>query len=135
MRLEISREVLEAIQAEAAASPGREVCGLLFGDPSRVTGWQATANVASHPERRFEIDPAALFAALRTQRDGGPRVAGYWHSHPGGDAAPSATDAVMASADGKVWLIVGADVTAWRAVERGSVRCRFDPLVIDPLDP
>jgi len=88
---------------------------------------QATENVTEDPERRFEIDPAALFAALRAERAGGPKIVGYWHSHPSGDATPSATDAAMAAADGRLWLIVaGEAATLWRAVEAGALHGRFD---------
>lgn len=120
MRVRISRRVVQAIQRAAAEAAPREACGLLFGDEDEVAGAQTTANVAKDPERRFEIDPEALFAAIRAERGGGPAIAGYWHSHPGGEATPSATDARMAAADGKLWLIVaGEAVTAWRA-ERGG---------------
>jgi proteasome lid subunit RPN8/RPN11 len=126
MRVIISRCVAEAIQREAAAAAPREACGLLFGDGGAVTGFQVTENVAEQPEVRFEIDPAALFAALRAERSGGARIAGYWHSHPSGNATPSATDAAMAAPDGKLWLIVaGQAVTAWRAGNSG-LHSRFE---------
>lgn len=81
---------------------------------------QVADNVSETPETRFEVDPVALFAAMRAEQAGGPRIAGYWHSHPSGDARPSATDAAMAAADGKLWLIVaGADVTLWRTGRDG----------------
>lgn len=116
MRAEISRTVLGVIRAHAASEPDREVCGLLFGTEGRVEGVMAAKNVADDSARRFEIDPAALFAALRAERGGGPRLIGYYHSHPTGNLEPSATDRAMAAADGKLWLIATADaVTGWRA--------------------
>jgi proteasome lid subunit RPN8/RPN11 len=116
MKTRISSTVLHAIRAHAAAEAPREACGLLFGTPDRVHAATATGNVADDPERHFEIDPAALFAAIRAERTGGPRIAGYYHSHPGGRAEPSETDREMAVADGKLWLIVASDaVTGWRA--------------------
>lgn len=118
MRLEISREVLAGIRAAAAGAHPNEACGLLFGDADRITGWQGTQNVAERPDIEFEIDPAALFAALRAERAGGPRLIGYWHSHPNGVVKPSRRDAEMADIDGKIWVIVaGDDVAAWLAVE------------------
>lgn len=105
---------------------------MLFGAGGVIDAFQTVENVAEAPDRHFEIDPAALFAALRAERAGGPNIAGYWHSHPSGDATPSVTDAAMAAPDGKLWLIAGGDrVTAWRAVERGSLHGRFDPVEID----
>lgn len=112
--MRISRSVLAGIRRESAAAAPREACGLLFGEGAEIAGWQAADNVAESPERGFEIDPRALFAALRAERAGGAKILGYWHSHPSGDAAPSATDAAMAAGDGKLWLIVaGDDAALW----------------------
>lgn len=106
-----------------------EACGILFGDGA-VTGASVTRNVAPDPTRHFEIDPAALIAAVRAARTGGEPVMGYWHSHPSGDATPSATDAAMAVPDGRLWLIVTGDVvTGWRAGTTG-VQGRFEPVAI-----
>lgn len=120
MRVRISRCVVELIQRAAQAAAPQEVCGLLFGDDEAIDTANVTANVAKDPFTHFEIDPAALFAALRAERRGGPKIVGYWHSHPSGDARPSETDAVMAAADGRVWVIVTATaIRAWRAGQAG----------------
>jgi proteasome lid subunit RPN8/RPN11 len=122
MRAEISSDALAAIRAHAAAEPGREACGLLLGTGDRIEVAQPAANVAPDPARHFEIDPAALFAAIRGARSGGPELVGYYHSHPSGVARPSARDAADAAADGRLWLIVGAgEVRAWRATAAGFV--------------
>ncbi|RSV40547.1 peptidase [Sphingomonas sp. ABOLD] len=106
-------------KAATAAAP-REACGLLLGAGGRIERFTECANVSDAPEIRFEIDPAALFAALRAERAGGNALLGYWHSHPSGDAAPSRTDAAMAAPDGKLWVILGGeDVTCWRAGDAG----------------
>jgi desampylase len=116
----ISSVALAAIRAHAAAEPGREACGLLFGKLNHVTAVRPVANVAPDPVRQFEIDPAELFAAIRAERAGGPRWVGCYHSHPNGRAEPSETDRASAADDGKLWLIVaGEEVTAWRATEAG----------------
>jgi desampylase len=129
MRTRISRSVLIGIRRISADLAPREACGLLFGSAGAVTAMQAAENVAEDPERRFEIAPATLFAALRAERTGGPRIAGYWHSHPSGDATPSQTDAAMAAPDGRLWLIVaGEAATLWQAVEQGALNSRFDAL-------
>ena len=105
---------------------------MLFGADG-VDRASVTANVSDDPTRRFEIDPTALIAALKAERAGGERVIGYWHSHPSGDATPSATDAAMAAADGKLWVIVaGETVTAWRAGVSG-LHGRFERVEIDLL--
>lgn len=127
MKAVISSAVLDGIRRKSADCAPAEACGLLFGEGDAITGWQAAENVADMPETRFEIDPAALFAALRRERAGGPKIVGYWHSHPSGNADPSATDAAMAAPDGKLWLIAaGNEVRLWRAVESGAVHKRFE---------
>lgn len=119
----ISRCVIDAIHAAAAEAAPREACGLLFGESDDIRDAEVTENVAENPERHFEVDPKALFAALRAERAGGAKLVGYWHSHPSGDAAPSATDTAMAAPDGKLWLIVaGGEVTAWTAGAGGFER-------------
>ncbi len=134
MTVEISRRLLAEIDAVAAAAAPREACGLLFGDSDAITAWKPAENVAATPETHFEIDPAALFAAIRGERAGGPRLIGYWHSHPNGDASPSPTDAAMAAPDGKYWLIFArGEATCWRAAERGSRHGRFDPVALSPV--
>lgn len=115
MTLQISSELMTGIQREAVAAEPDEACGLLFGAEGTITGWQLARNVADKPRTRFEIDPAALFAALRAERAGGVPVLGYWHSHPNGDVRPSSVDIKGAAADGKIWMIVASsDVAAWR---------------------
>ena len=132
MTTRVSRSVLIGIQQISAAAAPREACGLLFGSDAAITGWQVVENVAEEPERRFEIDPAALFAALRAERAGGPRIAGYWHSHPSGDPAPSMTDARMAEPDGRLWLIVAGEAARlWRAGEAGEVHGRFTSVAFE----
>lgn len=128
MRVKISSCVIDLIQRAAVDAAPLEACGLLFGNGERVTAATATANVAADPHRHFEIDPAALFAALRAERAGGAELAGYWHSHPSGDATPSRTDAAMAAPDGKLWMVAGREITLWRAVDGGALHGRFDPL-------
>lgn len=129
MALEISSALLERLLAEAREAPGREVCGLLFGTPGRIEAAQACANVAADPGRTFEIDPAALFAAHRAARQGGPRLLGHYHSHPSGRAEPSLRDAEAAASDGSIWLIIaGADARFYRAIDGGALQGSFETL-------
>ncbi len=120
MGVTISRSILDGMKKASAAAAPREACGLLLGAGDGIDQFTECANVSDAPEIRFEIDPAALFAALRAERAGGPALLGYWHSHPSGHATPSRTDAAMAAADGMLWVILGGeDVTCWRAGNAG----------------
>ena len=123
MALIVARGVIEALLAEAARHHPEECCGLLLGERG-IEAILPAANVAADPLRRFEIDPAALIAAHKAARAGGPTMAGYYHSHPAGPAAPSATDRAAASGDGRVWAIVGrGEARFWRDAPSG-----FEPL-------
>ena len=114
MAVKIHPSPLAEIVVLAAATPGEEVCGLLFGADDRIDAARATRNVAADRHHAFEIDPAALFAALRAERGGGPRLIGHYHSHPGGSAIPSRRD-LAAAVPGPLWLIVtGAEARLWR---------------------
>lgn len=134
MRVRISRCVVELIQRAAAEAAPHEACGLLFDEAGAIFAASIEANVADDPDRRFEIDPAGLFAAIRAERAGGRQVAGYWHSHPSGDVQPSPIDAAMAAPDGRLWLIVaGGRIAGWRAVADGERHGRFDPAELEIL--
>ena len=115
--------------AAAAADPAREVCGLLLGRDV-VTCARPARNVAADPVRRFEIDASALFEAIRNERHGGPRLIGYYHSHPNGSATPSERDRVQAIGDPRFWLIVADGcVSAWRMAS-GEV---FEAVTLDVI--
>jgi proteasome lid subunit RPN8/RPN11 len=120
MVLEVTSDIIATLVAEAARAAPAECCGLLLGRDGRISEARAAANVADDPLRHFEIDPAALFAAHREARGGGPELLGYYHSHPTGHPAPSATDCEHASGDRRAWAIVaGGNVAFWRDGEGG----------------
>lgn len=131
MTFRIATDLVDAIVAEAAATPEIEVCGLLLGRGRTVEEARRCRNVADDPSCRFEIDPAALLAAHRQARAGGLPILGCYHSHPSGLAEPSARDAAAAVPNGWLWLIVaGREVRGWRAVEAGHRRGRFDAILL-----
>lgn len=124
MTLEVTSGAMATLHEEAERAAPREACGLLLGEGSRIDRAVPAANVHADPLRHFEIDPAALIAAHRAARAGGPALLGYFHSHPGGHPRPSAVDCEHASGDRRVWAIVapggaGFDVTFWRDGEGG----------------
>ena len=122
MIVTISRTVKRQIFAHCAESSEIEACGLLFGDEARILRATPARNVAENPTDSFEIDSAALFAAIRAERDGGDRLIGHYHSHPTGSAEPSARDAAQALDVGRLWLIVGGqEMRLWRANRPGEL--------------
>ncbi|MDB5663367.1 MAG: hypothetical protein JWN59_1705 [Sphingomonas bacterium] len=127
MTVAIARILLDRIVALAAERPDEEVCGLLFGNPARILSAEPTPNVSARPADSFEIAPQALFAAIRAERAGGPRLIGHYHSHPRGRPVPSARDAAAAE-PGRLWLIVGGgEARLWLAEYAG----RFTAVPLD----
>ena len=111
--------------------------GLRQAQPERVDSVVETANVSPDPTTTFELDPATLFAVLRAERAGGPRILGHYHSHPNGSPTPSTRDAAMALQPGRLWLIVAADAARmWREEPGGAMHGAFEPveLVVDRAD-
>lgn len=130
MELEVTSGAMTTLLEEAARAAPKEACGILLGSEGRIEAICPTANVAADPRRHFEVDPQALIDAHRAARAGGPGVIGYYHSHPIGAAAPSATDRAMASGDGRVWAIVAqGEVRFWRDGAQG-----FEPLSYSVLE-
>lgn len=137
LRLSAAQQAGLAALGEAAFP--REACALLVGTADlRVTEIVPAANVATDPEREFELDPAVHIAVLRRLRDEPVRtnaIIGHWHSHPNGRDEPSAKDAAMISDPGLVWLITAVHdgralpVRAFQAVKQDS-GFAFTPLTI-----
>lgn len=127
MPLEVTSEALSLMRAHAAAAHPHEACGILLGEGNRITEARPAANVHPTPGTHFEIDPQALIDAHRAARAGGAaQVVGYYHSHPRGPAAPSATDRASAAGDGRVWAILaGEDARFWRDGEAGFAALPF----------
>lgn len=127
MEIRVTSGVLATLLQEAARASPEECCGLLLGTEGLIDQALPTANVASEPNIRFEIDPLALLAAHKTARAGGAQVIGYYHSHPAGHPVPSATDCEHSTGDSRIWAIVaGTEVAFWRDSGKGFVKadCR-----------
>jgi proteasome lid subunit RPN8/RPN11 len=117
--LRLSAAHADFIVREAQRAHPQECCGLLLGQGESevaVTEVVATANLADHPEQAFAIDPQHQFDALRAARGGPTHIIGHYHSHPHGEAVPSARDLAMAHDPAAIWLIVSAagEIRAYR---------------------
>lgn len=129
--IRIAAPAWEAIAADARRAAPEEACGILVGRRGRggtlVVRAEPCANV--HPgdrTRHFLIDPEKQLAVQRQARREGLEIVGFYHTHPGGGARPSAEDAALAH-PGMVMLIAAlegpavAEARAWRFAERGFV--------------
>jgi proteasome lid subunit RPN8/RPN11 len=122
MEVEVTSGVLATLFEEAAKAAPEECCGLLLGFGERIEIAHPTANLADDRRLRFEIDPLALLAAHKAARSGGPRVLGYYHSHPKGHPVPSATDCDHSTGDSRIWAIIAqSEVAFWRDSGNGFV--------------
>jgi proteasome lid subunit RPN8/RPN11 len=120
MPLTVTARALAAIRASARDAHPSEACGLLLGESHHIQTAQPVTNIHPVPLTHFEIDPAALLAAHRNARTGGPALLGYFHSHPTGHPRPSATDCEHSSGDGRVWAIeANGEITLWRDGDNG----------------
>lgn len=100
--LRIHPAALADLRAHAVEAYPHECCGVLIGihTPPGCTpeGWLVRAAVRAantrtdSPQNRYEIAPAELVRILRSARDQGLDIAGFYHSHPDHRAEPSATD-------------------------------------------
>jgi proteasome lid subunit RPN8/RPN11 len=85
-----------------------EVCGLIGLGPEGTTVYPVR-NVSPDPAHRFELDPRAQIAAMRTMRERGEDLFAIYHSHPRAPAWPSARDVEEASYAEALYLIVSLD--------------------------
>lgn len=124
---------LRRLREQAESAWPLEACGLLEAvteagpgpadddavRPVRIRRLVFCRNTHADPGRRFEIDPEDFLRAEHAARARGRAIAGVWHSHPHGDAAPSATDRAAAW-PGWSYLIAGVtnarmiDLRCWR---------------------
>jgi proteasome lid subunit RPN8/RPN11 len=108
-RIRLGPDLRAQIESQARVALPRECCGLIEGVRSGNTvsavALHATRNIASDTDR-FEIDPEAHFSILRAARGRGAEIIGCYHSHPNGEAVPSARDRECVGEEGFVWLIV-----------------------------
>ncbi|HXS05409.1 MAG TPA: M67 family metallopeptidase [Rhizomicrobium sp.] len=115
MRLLLPEALRVRIESEARTSFPRECCGLIEGlregDVARAFTLHPARNIAPDADR-FEIAPDDHFAALRRAREHGHALIGCYHSHPNGEAKPSAHDLAGAGEEGFLWLIASLDAKA-----------------------
>jgi proteasome lid subunit RPN8/RPN11 len=129
MEVEISRRALEVVVAHARGEAPRECCGLLLGNRGSVSEAVMARNMATMATR-FLIDPQDHINTLRTARQRGLEIVGFYHSHPHTTAAPSDTDRAEASYPEHLYLIVSlavepADARLFRLVAGNFREVRF----------
>jgi proteasome lid subunit RPN8/RPN11 len=126
--------VWNEIRAHVAAEDPREGCGLLVGrdlpGERRIQRSIPVSNGEPNPLRRYSIAPEVFLQAEKAARAQALEVVGFYHSHPGGDSTPSASDEAEAWPH-YTYLIVGMPTPADRAMKAW----RLEPggFVSDPI--
>ncbi len=99
-RLEIGSKICADLLASAAQGYPGEACGILLGriegDRRVVEGFRPVQNRWSERDDRYLVDPESLRRALAAEEEGGPRVLGFYHTHPDAPPSPSETDRELA---------------------------------------
>ncbi len=114
--MKIFRQVLESIIFHATDSAPFECCGILLAhdeDHIVFTSLRADNGEKKNPEIRYVLGHKAHLKAVEMEITSNVRIAGYYHSHPGGCTKPSRHDAEQA-VEGIVYLIT---VTKNRLIE------------------
>lgn len=131
----------DELRRHGEASWPEESCGVLLGRVEgglrRVTLAVRCRNDDPAPARRYALDPLEILAAVKLARRRGEEVVGFYHSHPGGPARPSAADLAEAHWPGCAYV-----VTAVEAGIAGETRAfvlagseearRFDEEPVEP---
>lgn len=103
----VTERTRDNLRREAERARPNECCGVLAGRDGRVTAVLPVPNTAEDARRRYEMDPAELWAARRRARDAGLDVVGFYHSHPTTAPLPSARDLARAYYPNAIYAIVG----------------------------
>jgi proteasome lid subunit RPN8/RPN11 len=105
----ISAAARQQVIAHARETKPAECCGVLLGSEDEIVEAIPTRNLADEPTR-YLIDPQGHIDALRSGRQRGLDVIGFYHSHPHSPAIPSPRDLSEAVDRQSVYLIVGLAV-------------------------
>jgi proteasome lid subunit RPN8/RPN11 len=108
-RLELPRELYDAMVAQALAERPNECCGLLAGviedGIGKVKRYYPLVNAAASP-LLYESEPRSMFEAVRAMTREKLRELAVYHSHPKSPPVPSETDLARNYSKDVVNLIV-----------------------------
>jgi proteasome lid subunit RPN8/RPN11 len=119
-RVRLPRSLANAILDHVRETPEQEVCGLITAAGGEPRHCLRIDNIASDPRDRYVMDPERLVRALYELEQTNASLFAIYHSHPMGEAAPSATDIAEAGYPEAVYLIVSLgtrgvmEIRAWR---------------------
>lgn len=103
--IQIPRQIINSMIAQAENELPNEACGLLVGNENEVIKQFALTNMDHSPEH-FSFDPAEQFQTLRSARADGLEIIANYHSHPETPARPSEEDIRLAYDPNIIYIIV-----------------------------
>jgi proteasome lid subunit RPN8/RPN11 len=107
--MQIPVEVVLEIQNIAKLNPKKEMCGLISSD-FKI---HPVPNVSSKPESCFVFSKREYFTMLNKLASDGLTIAAVYHTHPRGDATPSAADLNYIRLSKRNALIVSKNNYRW----------------------
>lgn len=95
-RLVLPAAARSALEGTLEDAYPREGCGVLLGRVEgadrRVTEIHRAENRWAERDDRYLVDPGTLRRLMDREGEGGPRILGFYHSHPDAAPEPSPTD-------------------------------------------
>lgn len=104
--------ILGKLYTMAAASPTREICGVLSISPSNHIELTPIINVAEK-DHHFVLQKSGYFRTLSKLKEEGTSILAIYHSHLNGDPTPSQVDVEAAKRTGFNYLIVANQKYCW----------------------
>jgi len=104
--IELPRALVNQILHYVQASPDQEVCGLIGAKDGVAKSSYPVANAATHPQVRFQLEPAGQIEAMRKIRERGEDLFAIFHSHPTAPAEPSPLDLAEAVYLDALYLVI-----------------------------
>ena len=98
--MNISKEIIDQLIAQARQDAPNETCGYLLGisiDGVETVTENYWMDNIDHSAEHFSFAPKDQFAALRYARSKGLRILANWHSHPASPSRPSQEDLRLAN--------------------------------------
>jgi proteasome lid subunit RPN8/RPN11 len=120
--IRIRRNLLGQMVEHAQRERLGECCGLLAGCEGVITHASPAENVASDPERNYEISPTEIVRLMREFRTEGLEFLGIYHSHPTGENWPSPRDIELAYYSEAVYVILSPRPGARKPIRAFSIQ-------------
>jgi proteasome lid subunit RPN8/RPN11 len=102
-----AEDLLTQLYKMAAASPRREICGVLTKDQI-----YPIVNVAQQ-DHHFVLQKSGYFRTVNKLKEEGTPILAIYHSHINGDPTPSKADIEAAHRTGLNYLIVTTQKYCW----------------------